>query len=310
MIRRELTGSGVIPFQGCDTLPFSLKPVAWAEDGYYFDPEERPGRHPLHEAGAYYIQEPSAMSVVSLLDPQPGELVCDLCAAPGGKSTHIAALLRGQGMLVSNEIFPNRARILSQNIERMGIPNALVCNESPEGLATHFPLFFHRIVVDAPCSGEGMFRKDDTAVSEWSLENVRICADRQRMILTQADQMLQPGGVLVYSTCTFAPDEDEAMIQWFLETHPDYTLTDWHDTALGQRVADLPDHSGPVPAALPHTPTRSHPAFCVSGHTSSMEKDTLLHVSSKQVHHSRPAKSCRPFPQRSPKRNSAIRRSI
>ena len=125
------------PFQGCDTLPFSLKPVAWAEDGYYFDPEERPGRHPLHEAGAYYIQEPSAMSVVSLLDPQPGELVCDLCAAPGGKSTHIAALLRGQGMLVSNEIFPNRARILSQNIERMGIPNALVCNESPEGLATH-----------------------------------------------------------------------------------------------------------------------------------------------------------------------------
>lgn len=232
------------PFQGCDTLPFSLKPVAWAEDGYYFDPEERPGRHPLHEAGAYYIQEPSAMSVVSLLDPQPGELVCDLCAAPGGKSTHIAALLQGQGMLVSNEIFPNRARILSQNIERMGIPNALVCNESPEGLAAHFPLFFHRIVVDAPCSGEGMFRKDDTAVSEWSLENVRICADRQRMILTQADQMLQPGGVLVYSTCTFAPDEDEAMIQWFLETHPDYTLTDWHDTALGQRVADLPDHGG------------------------------------------------------------------
>lgn len=232
------------PFQDCETLPFSLEPVPWTSDGYYFDPEEHPGRHPLHEAGAYYIQEPSAMSVVSLLDPQPGDLVCDLCAAPGGKSTHIASLLQGQGLLVSNEVFPNRARILSQNIERMGIPNALVCNESTESMAAHFPLFFHRIVVDAPCSGEGMFRKDDTAIREWSLDNVTLCADRQKIILNHADQMLQPGGVLVYSTCTFAPEEDEKMIQWFLETHPDYTLTDWHDTSLGKRVAKLPGHAG------------------------------------------------------------------
>lgn len=232
------------PFQDCHALPFSLEPVPWASDGYYFQPEDRPGRHPLHEAGAYYIQEPSAMSVVSLLDPQSGELVCDLCAAPGGKSTHIAALLQGDGLLVSNEIFPNRARILSQNIERMGIPNALVCNESTEIMAAHFPMFFHRIVVDAPCSGEGMFRKDDTAIEEWSLDNVALCADRQKMILEHADQMLQPGGVLVYSTCTFAPEEDEAMIQWFLETHPDYTLTDWHDTALGKRAAAFPEYAG------------------------------------------------------------------
>lgn len=232
------------PFQDCHALPFSLEPVPWASDGYYFQPEDRPGRHPLHEAGAYYIQEPSAMSVVSLLDPQSGELVCDLCAAPGGKSTHIAALLQGDGLLVSNEIFPNRARILSQNIERMGIPNALVCNESTENMAAHFPMFFHRIVVDAPCSGEGMFRKDDTAIEEWSLDNVALCADRQKMILEHADQMLQPGGVLVYSTCTFAPEEDEAMIQWFLETHPDYTLTDWHDTALGKRAAAFPEYAG------------------------------------------------------------------
>lgn len=212
------------PFQGCDTLPFSLKPVAWAEDGYYFDPEERPGRHPLHEAGAYYIQEPSAMSVVSLLDPQPGELVCDLCAAPGGKSTHIAALLRGQGMLVSNEIFPNRARILSQNIERMGIPNALVCNESPEGLATHFPLFFHRIVVDAPCSGEGMFRKEEALARDWTPEKSQELATIQRELILQAADMLRPGGQLLYSTCTFAPDEDEGVVSWLLENRPDMEL--------------------------------------------------------------------------------------
>lgn len=232
------------PFQDCTDLPFSLEEVPWARDGYYVSPEEHPGRHPLHEGGAYYIQEPSAMSVVSLLDPRPGELVCDLCAAPGGKSTHIAALLHGIGLLVSNEVFPNRAKILSQNIERMGIPNALVCNESTDRMASHFPLFFHRIVVDAPCSGEGMFRKDDTAIREWSLENVALCTDRQKTILDHADQMLQPGGTLVYSTCTFAPDEDEAIVQWFLETHPDYTLIDWHDTTLGQSVAGLPQWAG------------------------------------------------------------------
>lgn len=215
-------------------LPFTLASVPWAKGGFYAVPEERPGKHPLHESGAYYIQEPSAMSVVSLLDPQPGETVCDLCAAPGGKSTQIAGLMQGQGLLISNEIIPARSRVLSQNIERLGIINTLVTNHTPDQMATRFPLFFDRIVVDAPCSGEGMFHKDETAILEWSPENISHCAERQRMILNHADEMLRPGGILVYSTCTFAPEEDEEMIAWFLLTHPDYTLTDWKDLLDGQ----------------------------------------------------------------------------
>ncbi len=210
-------------------LPFVLSPVTWTVEGYHANPAEHPGRHPLHEAGVYYIQDPSAMSVVSLLDPKPGEKILDLCAAPGGKSTQIAGCLAGQGLLVSNEIIPGRAKILSQNIERMGITNAVVCNEDPAHLAEIFPLFFDKIVVDAPCSGEGMFRKDDAAIREWSPEQVKICAKRQHMILSYAEQMLQPGGILVYSTCTFAPEEDEEQIRIFLEEHPDYTLEDWKE---------------------------------------------------------------------------------
>lgn len=210
-------------------LPFTLTPVPWAKEGFYAMFEEHPGRHPLHEAGAYYIQEPSAMSVASLLHAEPGDIVCDLCAAPGGKSTQIAGHLNGKGMLLSNEIYPARAKILSQNIERLGVGNSVVCNEAPDKLAKHFPLFFHKIVVDAPCSGEGMFRKDETAISEWSLEQVQVCRNRQQMILDCADRMLQPGGVMVYSTCTFAPEEDEDIIAWFLEQHPDYIVEDWKD---------------------------------------------------------------------------------
>ncbi len=209
------------------TLPFTLAPVAWAKEGFYAVPEEHPGKHPLHEGGAYYIQEPSAMSVVSLLNPEPGDLVCDLCAAPGGKSTQIAGRLSGEGLLVSNEIFPTRAKILSQNIERFGVGNCVVCNERPDKMAEHFPYFFHKIVVDAPCSGEGMFRKDENAIKEWSLEQVDVCRDRQQMILEYADQMLAPGGVMVYSTCTFSPEENEKMVAWFLSAHPDYILEDW-----------------------------------------------------------------------------------
>lgn len=209
-------------------LPFALRPVPWAVEGFFADPASHPGRHPLHEAGVYYIQEPSAMSVVALLDPAPGETVCDLCAAPGGKSTQIAARMQGKGLLVSNEIIPGRARILSQNIERMGISNALVCNETPERMAGHFPLFFDKIVVDAPCSGEGMFRKDDTAIAEWSPQQVEVCRERQTMILEYADAMLKPGGILVYSTCTFAPQEDEEQVSHFLATHREYYVEPWN----------------------------------------------------------------------------------
>lgn len=232
------------PMKNCDKLPFQLEQVPWTPEGFYANPEEHPGKHPLHEAGVYYIQEPSAMSVISLLDPKPGETICDLCAAPGGKSTHIAGCLQGQGLLVSNEIFPNRAKILSQNIERMGFANALVCNEPPDRMADFFPLFFDRIAVDAPCSGEGMFRKDDTAIQEWSPENISLCTKRQRTILNCADNMLKPGGIMVYSTCTFAPEENEEMIAWFLATHPDYTLEDWKDTQPGNDSAHYPDYAG------------------------------------------------------------------
>lgn len=201
-----------------------LSPVTWTCDGFYYPETSRPGKHPYHEAGAYYIQEPSAMMPAALLDPQPGERILDLCAAPGGKSTQIASAMQQQGILISNEIHPARAKILSENMERMGVRNAIVTNESPQTLAPHFPSYFDRIMVDAPCSGEGMFRKNEEAVSQWSLENVQLCADRQDEILDCADVMLRPGGTLVYSTCTFATLENEGSISRFVQRHPDYEV--------------------------------------------------------------------------------------
>ena len=209
-----------------ERMPFALEPVAWAEEGFYYRPEQQPGKHLFHEIGAYYIQEPSAMAVAEVLAPAPGERILDLCAAPGGKSTQIAGKMRGEGLLVSNEIIPGRAKILSQNIERMGIANVVVCNETPERLAAFFPSFFDKILVDAPCSGEGMFRKDETAIAEWSPEQVKLCAERQRMILEQAVFMLKPGGTLVYSTCTFSVEENEDVIGGFLKEHPEFSVAE------------------------------------------------------------------------------------
>lgn len=200
------------------------KKVTWANDAYYYDEEKRPGKHPYHEMGLYYIQEPSAMSAAALLAPKPGMRVLDLCAAPGGKSTQLATYLGDSGLLVSNEINTQRSRILSQNIERMGIKNAIVTNEDSFALAAHFPNFFHAIQVDAPCSGEGMFRKLPEAVNEWSPQNVEICAARQKEILDNAATMLKAGGTIVYSTCTFSREENEDVIEYFLERHPDFTL--------------------------------------------------------------------------------------
>ncbi len=207
-----------------DKMPFALTKVSWAQEGYYYQATQQPGKHVLHEAGAYYIQEPSAMAVVELLDPRPGERILDLCAAPGGKSTQIAGRMHGKGLLAANEIIPERAKILSQNIERMGVRNCVVCNEKPERMAELFPAFFDRILVDAPCSGEGMFRKDETARQEWSPAHVRMCADRQSHILKEAAKMLKPGGVLVYSTCTFAPEENEGTVSAFLHAHDDFMI--------------------------------------------------------------------------------------
>ena len=202
----------------------SDKKVSWADEAYYFDENVRPGKHPYHEMGLYYIQEPSAMSAAALLAPKPGMRVLDLCAAPGGKSTQLATYLGDSGLLVSNEINTQRSRILSQNIERMGIKNAIVTNEDSFVLASHFPGFFNAIQVDAPCSGEGMFRKLPEAIEQWSMENVAICAARQKEILDNAAVMLKPGGVIVYSTCTFSRKENEDVIEYFLERHPDFTL--------------------------------------------------------------------------------------
>lgn len=202
----------------------SDKRVSWANEAYYFDENVRPGKHPYHEMGLYYIQEPSAMSAAALLAPKPGMRVLDLCAAPGGKSTQLATYLGDSGLLVSNEINTQRSRILSQNIERMGIKNAIVINEDSFVLASHFPGFFNAIQVDAPCSGEGMFRKLPEAIEQWSMENVAICAARQKEILDNAAVMLKPGGTIVYSTCTFSKEENEDVIEYFLERHPDFTL--------------------------------------------------------------------------------------
>jgi 16S rRNA C967 or C1407 C5-methylase (RsmB/RsmF family) len=203
-------------------LPFVEEPVPWAAYGHYYAPDARPGLHVWHEAGLYYLQEASAMAPVTLLAPQPGELVLDLCAAPGGKTTQIAALMGGAGLLICNEINPKRAKILSRNIERMAVSNALVLNHHPRDLERHFTGCFDRVLVDAPCSGEGMFRKEEAAVTDWSEETVHMCAERQGQILATAARLLRPGGRLVYSTCTLLPEENAQQIERFLAAHPDF----------------------------------------------------------------------------------------
>ena len=205
-------------------MPFTAAEVPWEPEGFYYDPAARPGLHPYHEAGVYYLQEASAMSAVALLDPRPGERICDLCAAPGGKTTQIAGRMAGEGFLLSNEYSPKRAKILSRNIERMGVANALVTNETPQRLAEKFPGYFDRVLIDAPCSGEGMFRKEEAAVTDWSPETVQMCARRQSDILHHGAMLVRPGGRLVYSTCTFAPEENEQTIAAFLEEHQEFLL--------------------------------------------------------------------------------------
>jgi NOL1/NOP2/sun family putative RNA methylase len=203
---------------------FALRPIPWCTDGYFYEESTRPGRHPFHAAGLYYIQEPSAMIAAELLDPQQGEIILDLAAAPGGKSTQIAGKMKGEGLLIANEIHPARAKILSENVERLGISNTLVTQASPQQLSERFPERFDRVLLDAPCSGEGMFRKDPEAAKEWSPEAVNACAVRQRDILPHAAAVLKPGGTLVYSTCTFNTLENEETIADFVSRHPEFRL--------------------------------------------------------------------------------------
>ena len=220
-------GLRINPLKQCftgDLSRFSLTPIPWCPTGYFYDPTSRPGLSPYHAAGLYYLQEPSAMAPAELLDVRPGMRVLDLCAAPGGKSTQLAGKLQGRGLLVCNEINPKRAKILSGNIERLAVPNALVLNEHPAKLAARFAGFFDRVLVDAPCSGEGMFRKEAAAVTDWTEDTNAICAARQLEILTSAAEMLRPGGRLVYSTCTFSPLENEGVISSFLHAHPDFSV--------------------------------------------------------------------------------------
>lgn len=205
--------------------PFPLgERTPWEENGFYVS-EEKVGRYSHHFAGLYYSQEPSAMSVAPLLGAEAGDRVLDLCSAPGGKGTRLAEATGGKGLVVMNEYVSSRAKILSQNVERMGIANAVVLNESPESLSEKFVGYFDKILVDAPCSGEGMFKKnEEEALSNWSEENVLMCARRQRSILNEAAKMLRAGGKLAYSTCTFSREEDEDQTAAFLREHPEFTL--------------------------------------------------------------------------------------
>ncbi|EYE89358.1 SAM-dependent methyltransferase [Fervidicella metallireducens AeB] len=237
--------------------PFNLKKIPWVKEGYYFSSDDRPGKHPYHDAGLYYIQEPSAMAVGEIMDSKPFERVLDLCAAPGGKSTHLASRMNQEGILVSNEIHPARAKILSQNIERLGIKNAVVTNETPENLAKKFKGYFDRILVDAPCSGEGMFRKDLGARDEWSLSNVYHCLKRQLDILENAATMLRVGGRLVYSTCTFSPEENEGVISNFIKLNSNFEIEDvkvydGFDRGRSQWVEDAVDNIDRTIRIWPH----------------------------------------------------------
>jgi NOL1/NOP2/sun family putative RNA methylase len=204
--------------------PYPLTQIPWTNDGFSLPVDTRPGKHPYHAAGLYYIQDPSAMAVTELLDPKPGEKILDLAAAPGGKATHIAAKMENRGLLIANDIHQRRVLELARNLERWGARNVIILNETPQKLADHLGAFFDRVLVDAPCSGEGMFRKDRSACKEWTPKFVESCAYRQDGIMHTAAELVRPGGRLVYATCTFSPEENEGTILRFLNSHPDYSL--------------------------------------------------------------------------------------
>ena len=224
---------------------FSLgEPTAFCSDSYYLPKNvQKPGNHPLHHAGAFYIQEPSAASVVEAIGIDEGDYVLDLCASPGGKSTQAAAKLCGKGLLLSNEFVSSRVQPLVSNIERMGITNAIVTSARPDALCPQLTKFFDKVIVDAPCSGEGMFRKETAAVENWSVENVLSCAERQKKILQNAAECVKPGGKLVYSTCTYSVEENEGVIASFLKNNPDFHLVkpciDFGESSLAEFAPEV-----------------------------------------------------------------------
>ena len=223
MIEKEDLDSDNVTEEG---YPFHLKKIPWVENGFYYEREDDPARHPFYYAGLYYLQEPSAMTPASVLHVEPGEHVLDLCAAPGGKATALAAKLQGKGLLVANDISASRAKALLKNLEVFGVKNSFVTNAVPAKLAEQFEESFDKILIDAPCSGEGMFRKDIANAKAWSLDKVEACAKIQRDITVQAAKMLRPGGLMLYSTCTFSAEENEASIAYLLSACPDLELVD------------------------------------------------------------------------------------
>ena len=205
--------------------PFALRPIPWIDNGFYYDGEKvSPAKHPYYFAGLYYLQEPSAMTPADRLPIEPGDKVLDICAAPGGKATELGAGLKGRGLLAANDISSSRAKGLLKNIELFGIGNALVLSEEPGRLAGYFPEYFDKILIDAPCSGEGMFRKDKKMVKAWKEHGPEFFSKLQRSIVLQAAGMLRPGGYLMYSTCTFDGLENEGTIGWLLEQFPEFTI--------------------------------------------------------------------------------------
>ena len=225
------------PMKPAEMLPDGLlDPVPWEPNGRYLTLESLAGALPLHEAGAYYLQEPSAMLPAAVMNPQPGETILDLCAAPGGKTTQLALRMQGEGLIVCNEPVPKRAQILSRNVERMGIPNALVVSAMPDALAKRWPEGFDGVQVDAPCSGEGMFRRHPETRDEWTSESPAGCAKRQAEILDQAAKLVRPGGRIVYSTCTLNREENEDTVAAFCERNPSFRLQ-----AFSLPGADAPD---------------------------------------------------------------------
>ncbi len=207
-------------------FPYKISQIPFIDNGYYFDAADNPSKHPFYHAGLYYIQEPSAMLPANRLPVSEGDKVLDLCAAPGGKATELLRKLNGKGVLYANDISASRAQALLKNLEMAGGRNYYVTAENPEKLAEKLPLYFDKILTDVPCSGEGMFRKDKKLISSWIERGPEYFAKIQREILSSAYKMLRPGGMLMYSTCTFSPVEDEENIKWFLNEHSDMSLCD------------------------------------------------------------------------------------
>lgn len=256
--------------------PFSLSPLPWSPAGFLVAEETHPGKHPYHAAGLYYLQDPHAQAVVEILAPQPGEKVLDLAAAPGGKTTHLASLMQNQGLLVANEIKTKRIGHLAANLERWGARNVVITNETPERLAEFFGPFFDRVLVDAPCSGEGMFRKDRAAIQGWSEQAVLGCAVRQSAILNYAARLVRLGGWLCYSTCTFATEENEAVVMRFLDNHPEFEIS---APSANVRLPEKPSPSNMV-RLWPHYSSGEGHFIALMRHSSEGKRDSIEPVSS------------------------------